>query len=347
MLGLLWMLLFSNCDGCSSKTNVAVFEFDAIGIEKDLVTTISDLLRIELSECNKYKVIDKGTMIDTLGEDLIVSGMDKTVKYSDSLGASLAVIGHMSKLGNKIIISVSLINKWEKEKIYTDKLTSLSLEDLEMVIKRLAGSLCEMKKAKESVTVETVTEEEAMPHRRRKSYHTVGILLGYMFPVGGSYGKKVDGNRYESQLSGDIEQMSGAMGIYIYESSKYMAQMSYKGYSKSKSSLANVTFSGYKFLSLEDVSPYVGGGLGMAWVRKFTSIDSTYDSYYSYIDTPRFDGLSLEFGGGIMLFRTYDFHFMVDMKYHIVFTEGTPNGFIFSFGVSYNKKDGGGCGCGF
>ncbi|MCK4306941.1 hypothetical protein KAW50_01795 [candidate division WOR-3 bacterium] len=352
MLGLLWVLLFTECDGCSSKTNVAVFEFEAVGIEKDLVTTISDLLRLELSECDKYKVIDKGTMIDTLGEDLVVSSMDKAVEYSDSLGASLVVIGHMSKLGNKIIISVSLINKWEKERIYTDKLTSSSVEDLEIVVKRLATSLCEMKKAKESVTVETVTEEEATPRRRRESYHTVGLLVGYLFPMGGSYGKKTEGNWYEdTRLSGDVRRMPGGSGVYIYENPNYMAQVVYRLHGRSQSSLANVAFSGYRFLSLEDISPYVGGGLGMGWGTITTSVDSTYSEYsetwHYHINPESFDGLSLELGGGVMLFRTYDFHFLADLKYHIVFGGGIPNGFILSFGISYKKKSGGGCGCGF
>ncbi len=346
MLGLLWVLLFAECDGCSAKTNVAVFEFEAIGIEKDLVTTISDLLRLELSECDKYKVIDKGTMIDTLGEDLVVSSMDKAVEYSDSLGASLVVIGHMSKLGNKIIISVSLINKWEKERIYTDKLTSSSVEDLETVVKRLAASLCEMKKAKESVTVETVTEEEAMPRRRRESYHTAGFMLGYLFPMGGSYGKKVESELWDDvRLGGNIKAMPGGSFLYFYETPYYMAEVAWRFHARSNASLFGVGFSGYRFLSLEDISPYIGGGLGMSRGRRVMSIDTT--DYYYDIPGENFDGLTLDVGGGIVAFRTYDFHFLANLKYHIVFAEGTPNGFILSFGISYKKKGGGGCGCGF
>jgi hypothetical protein len=99
-----------------------------------------------------------------------------------------------------------------------------------------------------------------------------------------------------------------------------------------------VEFGGYRFLSLEDFSPFVGGGVGMCW----GTMPKASDSEYSWFTPETFNGLSLTGGGGMALFRTYDFHFLVSLKYNIVLAEGAPNGFLFSFGLTYKKSGGGG-----
>jgi TolB-like protein len=351
---LLIALLLGRCENCEKDAmgaiKTAVFELSAIGVQQELATTISDLLRLELTECERYAVIGKGTMTETLGEDLVAVGMSEAVMYSDSLGASLAVIGQITVLGRKTIISVSLINKWTKETLFTDKFTSGSLEDIEIVIKRLADALCEMKKAKTSVTVETVTEEEARPRRRRSSYHTGGVMLGYLFPTFGTYGREVEGDYWDDDLSlgNVIISMPGFSIQYLYEMPHHMAEMCGRMHWKSRSFSMAVEFGGYRFLSLEDVAPFVGGGVGMSWGRMPDYIETTFHDYgdYSYTNTEvhmkSFNGLSLTAGGGLALFRTYDFHFLLSLKYNIVLTDGCPNGFLFSFGVTY-KGGGGSC----
>jgi TolB-like protein len=347
---LLAALVFGVCESCekdeSGAIRTAVFELSAVGVEKELVTTVSDLLRIELTECKRYAVIDKGTMIETLGENLVAAGMSDAVTYSDSLGASLAVIGHMTQLGSKIIVSVSLINKWTKKTVFSDKFTSASVEDIDMVIKRLSDALCEMKKAKTSVTVETVTEEEAKPRRRRESYHTGGVTLGYLFPMFGSYGKTVEGEFLDEDSMGTvIVAMPGFNVLYLYETPYYMAEMDFRWHWKDHSFSMAVEFGGYRFLSLGDVAPFVGGGVGMCWGRIADSVSTTDYDYYSYtrVHSRDFNGLSVSPGGGVALFRTYDFHFLMSLKYNIVFDESFPNGFLFSFGITYKKSGGGGC----
>jgi TolB-like protein len=350
------------CPPVRKKPKLAVFELQQIGVEKELVTIVSDLLRIELSECPNYRVISKEVMILVLGDTLTVKDMDDVKTKSDSLKAKLAVTGHITQLGTKIIVSVSLISVRDKVAIFNDKLTSSNIEDLELVIKRLADALCTMEKAKTRVTVETITEEEAKPKRRRASYHTAGLLLGYMFPLGGSYGKDIERRRYYYwntdyerfllKKPGNIASMPGWNITYFYEMPYYIAEMCGRMYRKKSAFFINIIFSGYKFLSLQDFAPFVGGGIGMGWGNKVTSVDSSYEVSYNQDTTwyyysgkeEGFNGLVVEIGGGLVVFRTYDFHFILSLKYHIMFAEGTPNGFIINFGVSYKKGKEGCCG---
>jgi TolB-like protein len=350
------LLPFEECPPIREKPRLVVFEFQGIGVEKELNAIVSDLFRVELTECPRYRVIHKEVMQAVLGDTLGVRNMDEIKEKSALLKAKFAVTGRITQLGTKIILSVSLIDARNKVAIFTDKLTSSTVEDLEIVIKRLSDALCTMEKAKTKVTVETITQEEAKPKLRRQSYHTVGIFMGTLMPIARSYGRKVEGEDYyywdwerrRVRLGNYISQMLGYGFSYLYETSYYMAEVTAKVYTESESAFLGFIFSGYKFLSLEDFSPFWGGGLGMGRGTRVTGVDSTwreYDSTWRYEPKREdFDGLIVEIGGGFMFFRTYDFHFILNLKLNIMFAEEIISGVTINFGISYKSKERGCCG---
>jgi hypothetical protein len=274
--------------------------------------------------------------------------MDEVKEKSALLKAKFAVTGRITQLGTKIILSVSLIDARNKVAIFTDKLTSSTVEDLEIVIKRLSDAVCTMEKAKTKVTVETITKEEAKPKLRRQSYHTWTLLLGYLIPMGASYGKEVENGYYVEELGGDVSSMPGYGFAWLYETTYHMAEVVVRVHGRKGSSHFSVAFCGYKFLSIEDFAPYIGGGLGMGGGGKVTGIeledswvDSQGDTHRVYRAKERgFDGLMAEIGGGFMLFRTYDFHFILNLKYNIIFADEIISGFILNLGISYKGESG-------
>ncbi|MDD5529303.1 MAG: hypothetical protein PHX21_04660 [bacterium] len=345
MMGMLLslLLLAVNCPKCPpGKIKVAVFELSGTGVEKELLTTVSDLLRIDMGDCGEYIVMSKADMPDS---SLFVNGGTEEVsKICEKIGASYAVTGNIVKLGNKLIISVALINRWEKIRIFEDKITASSIEDLDATVKRLALALCQQKKSKGSVNVENVTEDEAKPKLRRETYSTFGVIVGYFFPLENSLGKYAQTTDIFSNTvtpKGDLTSIPGWGVYYIYETARYMGQAAGSWYYKDATSrFANLEFSGYRFLSLGDISPFIGGGLGVAFFgNKLTGIDSTY-GYYRPI-TESFDGMTASAGIGVEFFRTYDFHFIFSANYNIIFTDGNPNGPSIRFGMTYKKKSGG------
>ncbi|MDD2889908.1 MAG: hypothetical protein PHE49_04610 [bacterium] len=369
MLILLSLLLFlGNCPKCpEGKIKVAIFEVSGAGIEKEFLTTISDLLRIDLEDCGEYIVMSKEDMMGALNGNLSVSGGTEEVsKVCEKIKVSYAVTGNIVKLGNKLIISVALIDRWDKIRIFEDRLTASNMEDLETTIKRLAEALCKQKKASENVTVDNVTEAEAKPKLRRTSFSTGGGVVGYIFPVGGSFGKEGKGYSYiysgdsnrDEIIGGDITQMPGLGMFYIYETSYWMGEVAGTWHFKGQSYLLDIGFSGYRFTSLQDVSPFIGGGLGMALGSRITGVDSNYSYSYNYLDSTydttyyyytnpeSFNALLVSFGGGVEFFRTYDFHFLLNVKYNIIFAEGIPNGLSVYFGLIYKKSGESNC-CGF
>jgi hypothetical protein len=134
-------------------------------------------------------------------------------------------------------------------------------------------------------------------------------------------------------------------------------EASYRLHNRTDNIYTGVEFAGYKFLSLEDVSPFGGGGIGMGWGSRVVGIDTNYyswerwdydgdsaytvyDTSYSY-DRKGYDGLLISIGCGVTLFRTYDFHFFISGKYLFLLCSDYPNGFMVTFGLTYKM---GGCG---
>ncbi|MDD2889907.1 MAG: hypothetical protein PHE49_04605 [bacterium] len=355
MVGMfLSLLLFAgNCPKCPpGKIKVAVFELNCSGIDKELLVTISDLLRIDMEDCGEYIVMNKADMLNALNDSLSVNGGTEEVsKVCEKIGVSYAVTGNIVKLGNKLIISVGLIDRWEKIRIFEDKVTASSIEDLDATIKNLAKALCTQKKISESINVDNITEADAKPKLRRESYSTGGIMLGYIFPMSGSLGKEVKTMNYypyRVEMKGDLRAIPGIGSYYIYETSYYMGQASGTWYFKGETVFMDIGFSGYRFLSLADISPFVGGGLGMTWGSKVTGVDSSlsWDGLSYNYETHResFDGMSANVGAGVEFLRTYDFHFLLTLKYTVIFAEGNPNGPSIYFGMTYKKSGGGGIG---
>jgi TolB-like protein len=313
MIILCCLLLFRSEETCPpirEKPKLAVFEFQGIGVEKkNLTTIVSDLLRDELSKCPNYRVISKEVMIVVLGDTLTVKDIDDVKTKSDTLKAKLAVIGRITQLGTKTILSVSLINVRNKVTIFTDKLTSSNIDDLEIVIPRLAKALCKMEKAKSNVTVETVTEEEAKPKRRRSSYFTGGMLLGYFFPLGDE--KKMYFN-----------------SVYLYEMPYYMVEATLDFFSLFPLP-RYVTFCIYRFLNLEDFSPFIGGGVG---TEEYETEEYKYAHHFL-----------IKGGIGFVAFRTFDFHFILNVRYKFIFTEELKHGIMLNFGLTWREKERKGC----
>jgi hypothetical protein len=107
--------------------------------------------------------------------------------------------------------------------------------------------------------------------------------------------------------------------------------------------------SAFKLTSKTDVCPYWGGGFG------FGSANS--DIFGSSNIAP-----VINFGGGIIFLRTYDFRFIADARYRISFSKisdweydwwtgyshetvisTVQNSLSLSLGLMYRRKSGGGC----
>jgi hypothetical protein len=251
----------------------------------------------------------------------------------------MAVYGSLSQLGNRILAEVNVVKVATAEIVYSDRLTSQGTEDLETVMRRLAKGVATGKKMSETATVENITEAEAQTPRRRVSFSSVGLKVGYLWPTADSWG--------------GVPKMTAVDFVYRYETAKWELEITplsgfRVGSTEQNSAFDWVLFdfSYHYFLTLTDISPYLGGGLGFhsihAWEEERSpSGEEWYWNYERREDSGT--GFGLNVGGGLVLFRTYDFHLTADLRYQYIAHElkklehGQAQGFIFTIGFAYAR----------
>lgn len=157
----------------------AVLPFVPVGMDSITARVASGLLLSEL-RAQGIAVVDKWDVAPTESpqDAARLAGSD----------VEMAVYGSLSQLGNKILAEVNVVKVATSEIVYNDRLTSQSTEDLEAVMRRLAKGVATGKKMSETVTVESVTAAEAQTPRRRASFSSVGLKVGYLWPMEDSWG---------------------------------------------------------------------------------------------------------------------------------------------------------------
>jgi TolB-like protein len=286
----------------------AVLPFVPTGVDSLTARVASGLLISELRS-QGATVIDKRDLTPT------ESPQDAAKLLTDS-GAELGIYGSLLQLGSKIIVEVNVVKVATAELVFTDRLTAESADDLDTVIRRLAAGIVSGKKAGATATVETVTAEEEKTPRRRATFSSAGLRAGYMWPTSDSWG--------------GVTKMVAVDFVYGYETAKWQLEVvPFLGFRTGSTNgndafdWAIFDFNFHYFLTQTDISPYLGGGLGFHSVHAQERVlrTSHYDgNSYDYYEDVKDDGTGFAFnaGGGIVFFRTYDFHLTADLRYQYV-----------------------------
>jgi len=303
-----------------AKPTVAVFEFDAIGVNIQTTRAATQIFRNELGSTGKFTVLTKGDL---------EAGLEKAGTYNFNaydvsgasskgriIGADKAIIGTLTQLGGKITAEVQLIDVASSTAEFSDRFSAESESDLDVVLRRLAEAVAGKDKVDSDVNKFALTDEETEESRRRKSYITSGMSFGFGFPLGDSYSgvdnlKALAWNmRYEAGkfvVDNSIAANCGMAKIVVDTIS---------GDTKNKGVFIIPWDIGLRYLLMpdQDISPYIGAGLGFHFIFA-AKIDD---------DTQVVNGdqaMALHFATGLYAFQSYDFRLSVDAKYTIVFSE--------------------------
>lgn len=101
--------------------------------------------------------------------------------------ADEVVYGSLHKLGSRWIFTAAVV-KADGTGAFSQRLTALSIEDMEALTVRMADALVRRRGTEQVASLDNITGKEARqePERRRSLYNG-GFALGYLFPVGNSY----------------------------------------------------------------------------------------------------------------------------------------------------------------
>ena len=277
-----------------ASTSILIYEFKSTGLDKATTDAVLELFKSNLAE------LDYSTMEAAEGE--ICNDDACASAGAQKYNAQQALYGSLAKLGDKIIVNIYVTDRSGRS-VHTDKLTSQTVEDLDVVVERLSIGIAEGKKAGEVIDKTNITMTETEEPKRQKNFYTVGVKIGYRFPLGDSYGK---------------EQMWNYEAVAMYEIEKLFVEGRGYGCSGGDVTAFGLSIGAYYIFSPKDFSPYLGGSAGIEWVMDMPYIVEEGDSFYTAGGASG-DGPAITFGGGIIAFQTYDFHLVADLRYSLVF----------------------------
>jgi hypothetical protein len=281
-----------------------------------------------LGNTGKFAVATADEVAGVLGADKVVTKVSDAQDAARQIGAAKAVMGSLSKLGTQTIGMVKLIDVAGGGVEFEDQLATTNRDELDIVLRRLAKAVAFKTKASAEVELGEITEKESKEVNRKQAFFGAGVGLGGFLPFGGLG-------------TSDVMMMYGGLGLY--ETPDFFAEIRYSGSFGTSSgmfgsaSFMPITIGIFKTASRSDFTPYYGGALGLGW---YTSVEQ---GGYSYGRSGT--GFVVAPGAGYMLFHTYDFHVMADLRYYLMFGGGgVQHGPAVTISLAYRRgKGGGGC----
>lgn len=290
--------------------NIAILPFNAVGVDPVFVQSTETILRLELKRLGDVDVIPEKQIIQSLPEEICVDA-DCALKIGKELSASHVLICNLSALGEKIIVYFSIVDVDSARIVLNDQTTASNIEDLDVVMKRIAMSILTNEPIEKNAEVGAITQNETKIPLRRGSRKFIGFSFGYLYPQNG----------YDnSQRSFCMDFRTG------YEMNNFTVGMLLAA----RKGFAMNVFSSYLF-SKKDICPYAGGAFGFHWVSHNDYYDGDY--YYNDNKNKKSDGFELTVNGGVRIFRTYNFQIITNIAYSYTFNDYDDRALIFTIGL--------------
>lgn len=288
--------------------NIAVLPFIFNGIDFASVQTAESILRMELERQSTMKIISEKRTFEALGEKEC-SDEECAKEVGQKLGAKQVLLCKLNPLGEKIIVQYILVETSSGKNLLSEQATAVSVEDLELVMKRVAISVAKLTPFSANAEVGSIVGEESVETLNKASRFNFGVGFGYLFPAEGYVNDK----------------KSFTLNIYLdYEIQQYAVGMM----GGARDGFAMNIYGNYLF-SKTDFCPYVGGALGFHWV-------ASHDDVYVYSPNPverDSDGIELGLSTGLRILHTYNIQIMINFEYIMTFNDYNDKAFVFTIGI--------------
>jgi hypothetical protein len=299
-----------------------VLPFQTVGVDEETATVAAALLREDLQALGV-------SIVPASSSSALLSGTEDPVAAADAArgaGADRVVYGTLSRLGGKIICRVHALKVGENAPFFNDQLNSLTIEDLDVVMQRFAEAIATERPTVGEPSVDTVTREETRKPRTQASRRGIGMRAGFLWPAGDSYG--------------GVERMTSIRIPYKYETRDYLLETTmltglawggkdatgdYWGVSENHAiDWTILDLYGAKIFGRSNRATYVGAGLGIHSARVERRVECSYPGYpndrcYESREEAQ-TTLTADGGVGLLLLRTYDFQIVIDLRYHVTFS---------------------------
>jgi TolB-like protein len=288
----------------TARQSLAILPFSATGLSSETIQTLESLLRQELAQSNHFTLIPEEQTYQATGEKTC-SEIECAVEIGKKLSAQKVVLGNLSQLGSKIIFHYLLIDVASAQSVLSDNVSSMQLENMDVVMKRVASSIVTGQAINQTAKVDNIMEAETATPRRRAARKYWGINFGYLYPTEG-YDDVDKSFTLDLRIGYEINQVT--VGTHF----------------AARKGFATNVYSSYLFTKT-DICPYLGGAFGFHWV--------SHEDFLNYDNNKSGDGFEVTVNGGLRIFRTYNFQVLLNLDYIITFNDYNDKAVVFTIGL--------------
>jgi TolB-like protein len=283
-----------------AQNKMAILPMHSLGVDSISTQTAEYLLNHEIGKLTSMDIIPQKLTSEIAGDEYCMD-VDCASEIGEKLNVEQVVSCGLSKLGDKVIVQFMLVDVAARKILITDNMTSTSIEDLEMVMKRVALSIINQKPIDKTAEVGAIVKSENKSFRRRKAIKFTGLSFGYLYPQEG-YDEK------DRSFSFDLRKG--------YE----ITNLAIGGQFAIRHGIATNIYISY-LLTKTDLCPYIGGAFGFHWVA------------HDNDEKKRTDGFEVIGSIGIRAFRTYNFQVIMNIDYTYVFNDYDDQAIVFTIGL--------------
>jgi hypothetical protein len=149
--------------------------FEAINIKKDYQISTTKLIRNYIETENRYQVMmleGKDTLFDADQPLAVLKGK------AMEMGADYYLKGSLNRIGESVIVNVTLIETATGNKVWFDQLKAMGPEDLDPIMQRIAKALGTDEKAANDNDIYAVTNNESVQLKQKQTNNSFGLSLG-------------------------------------------------------------------------------------------------------------------------------------------------------------------------
>jgi len=285
----LWTLLLLLSAGAAAEKVYMPF-FELINVHSDYQYAASKLFKSYLEESGVYQLV-----IPSRPDSLVAPlSQEQARAKAREKNCRFFTMGEMNRIGETVIISMTLYQAENGSMIWSDKLKASSPDDIDPILQKLARAMSTKDKAAEDGDIYSVTSYHAQSLRQVRVNNAFGISLGGVLQP------------FEPFTSDPFA--AGGGFFWYYDARTLLFELDAQNYILGSSGLGMITIGVYKPVFPRAQTPFYGGGLGMG----FSSFEGTNSA-------PASDGNGLIFyaGGGYLLNRTSNVGLRIHGRYFI------------------------------
>lgn len=292
----------------AAPSRIAILPLHANGIDSVYIQTAESILRTEVGKLSTMDIVSaKRTREALAGAECTES--ECALEVGKKLNASQVLGCRLSALGEKIIVQYFLVNVDSNREILLDQITASTVEDLEVLMKRIAKSIVDREPIEKSVEVGRVLAAETTEPLRRASRKNFGVSFGYLYPQKG-YDNSDRSFVVHAQFDYELEDYAAGLLFGI------------------RKGIAMNLYGEYLF-SRKDLCPYLGGAFGFHWVSHSNFLTGSSTNQKEM----RGDGFELTANAGMRVLHTYNFQLIFNLEYIYTMNDYNDAALVFTIGI--------------